>query len=363
MIQEGKRLSLDNIPDVFIILKWMLILGMIFIIFLSFINLKEESKGGITILLYAIGNAMLMAGAFYGAGGLTGFLFGIPKIIQSNHVDTNFENSNDTDVIHNDNLVQISDWLTKIMVGVGLTQIYSIPKFLYHIGEKLGTSILGYAPKDNLGTNVSIAIILYFSILGFMMVYIWTRIYFYHLLQQAKINFKNMYTETVEKLDTVINEKKVIEEEKQINKTELDAIIGTFPGITQSIKEEQKRIRDDDKLENDPNKGNFGGLSENFGRKINAIVRETSYDKELFVVNLEVMSTNPENPLTGVVLFYLHPSFTNEVEEVQVVNGKAENKLISYGAFTVGIEADGGKTKLELDLALLPDAPKLFKER
>lgn len=360
MTQEDKRLSLDNLPDVFVILKWMLLLGMVFIVLLSFINLD---KGNITTVLYAIGNAMLIAGAFYGAGGLTGFLFGIPKIIQTNHVGANSENSNDSDVIHNDNLVQISDWLTKIMVGIGLTQINTIPTKLYHIGEKLGTSILGYAPKDSLGTNVSVAIILYFSILGFMMVYIWTRIYFYHLLQQAKINFRSMYNETVVKLDTAINEKKVIEEEQQSNKTELDAIISTFPDLTQSIKEAQKRIREDDEIESDPNKGKFGGLSENYGRKINAIIRETSYDKDLFVVDLEVVSTNPENPLTGVVLFHLHPSFPNEVEEVRVNNGKAENKLISYGAFTVGIEADGGTTKLELDLALLPDAPKLFKER
>ncbi|NHM08031.1 hypothetical protein G4D82_12435 [Flavobacterium sp. CYK-4] len=207
------------------------------------------------------------------------------------------------------------------------------------------------------------AIILYFSILGFMMVYIWTRIYFYHILQQAKINFKNMYNETVEKLDNVISEKKVIEEEKQISKTELDAIIKTFPDVTQLIKEEQKRIKEDDEAESDPHKGKFGGLSENFGRKINATVRETSYDKELFVVDLEVTSTNPDKPLLGMVKFHLHPSFPVDDVEVDAVNGKAEYKLISYGAFTVGIEADGGTTRLELDLAQLPDAPKLFKER
>jgi len=360
MAQRNKRLSLENLPDVFIILKWMLILGMVFIVLLSLINLGNVN---LAVVLYAIGNAMLIAGAFYGAGGLTGFLFGIPKIIQSNHVNATPENSRESDVIHNDNLVQISDWLTKIIVGVGLTQIYTIPKSLYHIGEKLGTSILGYDPGNSLGTNVSVAIILYFSILGFMMVYIWTRIYFYHILQQAKINFKSMYDETVEKLDNVISEKKVIEEEKQHSKTELDAIIKTFPDITQTIKAEQIRIKEDDKEENDPNKGKFGGLPENFGRKINAIVRETSYDKDLFVVDLEVVSTSPERPLAGTVIFHLHPSFPNDIEEVEVIDGKAECKLISYGAFTVGVEADEGNTKLELDLALLPDVPKLFKER
>jgi hypothetical protein len=59
----------------------------------------------------------------------------------------------------------------------------------------------------------------------------------------------------------------------------------------------------------------------------------------------------------------LHPSFKNEKEIIKVINGKAENKLISYGAFTVGVEADNGATRLELDLAELPDAPRIFRER
>ena len=346
-----KKLSIDNLPDVFIILKYMLLLGIVFIISLSFINLND-SKARMFAMLYAIGNAMLIAGAFYGAGGLTGFLFGIPKIIQANH---GAENA-DSGVVHNDNLVQISDWLTKIIVGVGLTQLYNIPHSLYRIGEKLGTSILGYDPKNSLGTNVSVAIILYFSILGFMMVYIWTRLYFFHILKRGDLNFQELYQEKVKELDTVITEKQSV-------KSELDATISTISEATQTIKENQKRIKEDDAAENDPNKGKFGGLSENLGRKLTAQVRETSYDKELFVVDLLVTSTNPDNPLTGEVIFHLHPSFSNKSEIIKVVDGKAENKLISYGAFTVGIEADNGATRLELDLAQLPDAPTLFKQQ
>lgn len=365
-----KATIFDNLPDVFVILKYMLVFGIVFIIFLSFIDLNVEKSLG--KILYANGNAMLIAGAFFGAGGFTGFLFGIPRIIQSNNVaSTNSNNISNSDVVHNDNLVQISDWLTKIIVGVGLTQLYGIPHYLYRIGEKLGTSILGFEPEQkDLGTNVSIAIILYFSVLGFMMVYIWTRIYFVRVLKQADNDLKKELKEAVvekEKIESQLNDtiiqKNELEEKSLVAKSELDAIISTFPDVTQTIKENQIKIRNDDDLENDPHKGKFGGLAENFGRKINAMVRETSYDKELFVVDLEVISTNPDNPLTGEVVFHLHPSFPNKVEVVKVVDGKAVNKLISYGAFTVGVEADNGVTKLELDLSELPDAPKIFRER
>jgi hypothetical protein len=33
------------------------------------------------------------------------------------------------------------------------------------------------------------------------------------------------------------------------------------------------------------------------------------------------------------------------------------------GAFTVGVAADDGNTRLELDLAQLPDAPEMFRSR
>jgi hypothetical protein len=33
----------------------------------------------------------------------------------------------------------------------------------------------------------------------------------------------------------------------------------------------------------------------------------------------------------------------------------------SYGAYTVGVEADKGKTRLELDLAEIKDAPLIFR--
>ena len=45
-------------------------------------------------------------------------------------------------------------------------------------------------------------------------------------------------------------------------------------------------------------------------------------------------------------------------------NGKAiEEEILSYGAFTVGVITDNGKTMLELDLAEDKSFPKEFRER
>jgi hypothetical protein len=41
--------------------------------------------------------------------------------------------------------------------------------------------------------------------------------------------------------------------------------------------------------------------------------------------------------------------------------GVASISVESYGAYTVGVEADSGQTHLELDLAELESAPRMFR--
>jgi len=124
-----------------------------------------------------------------------------------------------------------------------------------------------------------------------------------------------------------------------------------------SLKTARKRERDPD----DPHKGQWGGLAERNSRVLSATVSKD--DKDWFWVKLKVASTNPKKPLTGQVTFYLHPTFSPDTVNVDVVNGTADYDLYSYGAFTVGAQADKGKTELELDLSTLPDAPKRFREQ
>jgi hypothetical protein len=113
----------------------------------------------------------------------------------------------------------------------------------------------------------------------------------------------------------------------------------------------------------DPQKGRWGGNAIAGDRKISADIKESSF-KGLFEVTLTVESTNDLNPLTGIVLFHLHPTFDNPDPAIAVTNGKAVLRLKQvYGAFTVGAELDNRKTQLELDLANINNAPSLFKSR
>ena len=115
--------------------------------------------------------AFLIALAAFASGGITGFIFGIPRTMQKS---TSTEGH--TEVHDNTNLEQISDWLTKIMVGVGLTQINSIKSGFYTLSEQAGIAIGGSTAAAEQNTVFAGAILLFFALDGFLICYLWTRL-------------------------------------------------------------------------------------------------------------------------------------------------------------------------------------------
>ena len=73
----------------------------------------------------------------------------------------------------NTNLVEISDWLTKIIVGVGLFQLSTLPGKLKSLAGYFATAFGTPAAPPSL----VMAILGYFAIFGFLLGYLWARIY------------------------------------------------------------------------------------------------------------------------------------------------------------------------------------------
>lgn len=366
-MEELTKLEKENpiseyIPNVMLVLQGMLFIGFILVFLVIFI-LPEKNFNYIG----AMSNSLLIAGSFFGAGGLMGFLFGIPKVVQNTTLLPDDERK--SLIIHNDNLVQISDWLTKIIVGVGLTQLYEIPGFVKRIGEHFGKSLLGY-DAGLFGTNASIAIVLYFLIIGFLIFYIWTRNIYTTILKQSddglqrEQKYKKAVKESIiqkEQKEIAIIEKNKEKEAKEDLKRDMEAIINTFP--INALQTDKIDATNNPLIDDDPQKGKWGGLSINNEREIKAVVTEAKSIADFFNVHLEVVSTNYQNPLKGEVIFHMHPTIPNPDRIIPVENGTAQLDLITYGSFTVGVECDNRKTQLELDLSQLPDVPAIFKER
>jgi hypothetical protein len=119
---------------------------------------------------------VLIAGMSGAIGLLLGFLFGIPRSLQREKAHANDTISGDSfapSYETNTNLEQISDWLTKIIVGVGLVEMTAIPDQIRQMGIFFATAF-GVRPVPG---ALVVAGFVYFSITAFLLSYLWTRLH------------------------------------------------------------------------------------------------------------------------------------------------------------------------------------------
>lgn len=138
--------------------------------------------------LVTISIGILIFGGSSFIGGALGFLFGIPRTLQGEDPnkkglpqDKAESSAVRTDYIANTNLEQISDWLTKILVGVGLTQIGKIGEIFENLSTFLAKGLSNHSSSQ---VFVS-AILAYSMIVGFFFGYLWTRLYLAGAMRKA----------------------------------------------------------------------------------------------------------------------------------------------------------------------------------
>lgn len=138
--------------------------------------------------------------AAFAAGGILGFLFGIPRSLSEPGDAASKEATADAAAPQtispsttkpaernstiNSNLVQVSDWLTKVLLGAALTQIEGIFKgFRDLVGDLApfmsgtGPCVAATCPPSVFGSGVVGGLILYGLIYGFMWGHLWTTLF------------------------------------------------------------------------------------------------------------------------------------------------------------------------------------------
>jgi hypothetical protein len=262
-------------------------------------------------------------------GGLVGFLFGIPRLTYSGGVYRPSTNLDD-----------VADWLTKIIVGLGLTQLGKAGDQLNLISENALAGCSTPCPaKGFVG-----GLLLFGLASGFLFGYVWTRLHYGSLAARADKEIRDTLAAEKEAIAEHDVGGQVTEKNQEIAGADLVKAKAGLPGAT-----------------DDPNKGLFGGSPVAKGRVLVGSVKPSESNANWFRVHLQVLSFDPDRPLRGAVDFHLHPTFRNPVVTCSVDRGVATLTVVAYGAFTVGAVADSGDTRLELDLASLPDAPAQFK--
>ena len=368
--------------------------------------------GLLSIIFYAIGvtNAagfqafcktavigLLISGAALVIGALFGLLFGIPRSLQDgpvsapallangklNAAENNVDNqpSQVTPIrpepavrysSQNTNLEQISDWLTKILVGVSLTQFQAIQTKFRGIAQAVARELNG--AQEATGA----ALILFFMVSGFLISYLWVRRYLEKEFGDASRENQLIREARSEGIEEG-KEAGIKEWKNTVNEaTRLNAPLASLPSQPESQSQATETQQQASSAltksvvktpligpnPDDPWKGQFGGQANAKNRELSAEVQAYPGNPNLFTVRLRVKSTDPVNHPLSSVIFYLHPTFPNNSPVVAPgPNDIAELTIVAWGAFTVGAITDSGQTMLELDLAELPDAPEVFRGR
>lgn len=108
----------------------------------------------------------LSGGAAAVAGAVAGFLFGVPRFARPDA-----EPASRARLAMNTNLVDVSDWLTKLLLGATLTQLGNIPGFVWNAAGALAQEgVPGHRA-------VTAAVLVYYTASGFLGFYLITQIY------------------------------------------------------------------------------------------------------------------------------------------------------------------------------------------
>jgi hypothetical protein len=123
----------------------------------------------------SIGSCLIWSLSCLTGGIATGFLFAIPKIVQGSQATNEDKESMDYKLQVNTNLTEISDWLTKIIVGLGLVKLTKLPPYLTSMAVAFSN---GVHDKDkSVAMAVAYGTITFFSVLGFLFGYLFTRLF------------------------------------------------------------------------------------------------------------------------------------------------------------------------------------------
>lgn len=310
-------------------------------------------------------------------GGFFGFLFGMPR--SPTETTDGYKPST--------NLEQVSDWLTKILIGAGLVQLGSLRDSLAGIGTLVATS---HEPVPTGASLVSQLVVILYLIIGFLASFLWTRIYYgpIQALADRDLIARLKSLEETKKVVNLIAKGELVtgsgtragapaaaqsapisrvdalsdspggESLQDGRQSDWSGVVTDDPDVARLVAEFEKEPVN---WNDDPNARLFRGAPrEKNGRRLRGEIVATLDDALIIRVRIERIEGEP---LEGDVLFLLHPTFPERIVFVPDKGGVFETAFYAAGTFTVVAIADRGKTVLALNLNDLPGIPDWFRDR
>lgn len=304
----------------------------------------------------------LVVVASSGVGALLGLLFSIPKrvAIPEQSAGTS-QPAKGSLLIANTSLEEVSDWITKTIVGAGLVSWNVLLHRLDSAGLDVGQAIVGPVPAAR---ACGVALILAAAVHGGICAYLWFSRYLPKEWQDAmdaalpRLEAQGLSQKGTDVAPTLATAGSPLaaaavaapEAPGEESRNQLQSIVAA----------KYARMRAEPLDVEDWALGMFGGestVSNAFGRRsLTAEIAKAG--KGIYKVTLTVTADpKPDGPC----VFFLHNTFPNSTPSVGFdASGKASLTITAWGAFTVGALTDDGTTELELNLARVPGVPKEF---
>ncbi|MBL7741930.1 MAG: hypothetical protein JNN00_00515, partial [Chitinophagaceae bacterium] len=266
-----------------------------------------------------------VAGAALLGGIAFGFLFGIPRADKSG-IKKEGDNitSNPSFYSDNTNLEDISDWLTKIIVGLTLVKFNTILGWLKSAALSMGATLSGKRPctDDCTGYFVfSYSIIILYFIAGLGASYLWTRIYFMLILIINRKEQQKLQKEEKIKRQAMANPELTASPMPGSTEAERRSYTENDSSFIELVKEKYKNTRVIDKT--DLQKGRWGGKNSSNGWTLSASVDANLSFLNLYKLIITVKKDGAILPETGMAAFFLHDTFPREIVFKQIQNGEA----------------------------------------
>jgi hypothetical protein len=163
--------------------RWLAIflpaLGVLLAILYSLTAFSDESDAW-KYVAHAAGIFLLISGASFLGAALIGFLFGFPRTTDEQVDEVNKKPKYQ----HNKSIEQISDWILKMLIGIGLSQMINLPRVLWSCASTLTQGISTVGGQDG-ATSVATCLIVFFMVCGFIYGFLATRLGLLPILIQS----------------------------------------------------------------------------------------------------------------------------------------------------------------------------------
>jgi hypothetical protein len=353
--KSRERVEHDKFPAVIkyiLSLDFIVIISIVILLLIIWSNCNLTNCNNNSILTF-----LIISFACIMAGSVIGFLFAIPRLSNQNSKEQD-DGSRHSYYSDNTNLEEISDWLTKIIVGVSLVEFKSILGKLSDASHTLSTAFSGGLNSGADYYAFSFGCILFFSFSGFVMGYVWTRLIFPKMLCDSKNYMLDHYGT---KIENAITQKNVTESKFAFSESELKSIDASEDVLALQKKVHAVLGTKSITVPDDLQKNRWGGKLKDNGIRIHAAVTANNALDGFYNVVVTIENVDGK-PLQKPVAIFVHDSYGFPHDVIYLTpnqHGKAEVELTAFEAFTIGaLAADG--TELEIDLNDQPNYPNGF---